>query len=206
MKHKIVFLLTMLITLCAMSIISFADTISNIQLTDDGYVTWDYDGDESAISGFEIRLSRNENWIGVKHYTYSKKFDLNPLMNTEGLYYAQIKPMKNGTNNDEIRCSETIYVSKEQAEKNKEKFSPQNEKYSDGRPNYDRIINFGWFDEDGKYIYRTMDGTKIQNYYTYSNGDMYYLDENGYMVTDSLILINGDLKYFDTSGKLVKKE
>lgn len=64
----------------------------------------------------------------------------------------------------------------------------------------------GWFQEDGhwKYINDAKPNLPYKNLHTKIDGNMYYFDENGYMVTGWYQLKNGSWRYYGNDGALVK--
>ena len=64
---------------------------------------------------------------------------------------------------------------------------------------YEGTITGGWFiDETGKKKYRKPDGTFITNTWLNADDETYYMDENGYMLTDT---ITPDGKYVNINGE-----
>ena len=64
---------------------------------------------------------------------------------------------------------------------------------------YEGTITGGWFiDETGKKKYRKPDGTFITNTWLNADDETYYMDENGYMLTDT---ITPDGKYVNANGE-----
>ena len=64
---------------------------------------------------------------------------------------------------------------------------------------YNGTITGGWFiDETGKKKYRKPDGTFITNTWLNADDETYYMDENGYMLTDT---ITPDGKYVNVNGE-----
>ena len=64
---------------------------------------------------------------------------------------------------------------------------------------YNGTITGGWFiDETGKKKYRKPDGTFITNTWLNADDETYYMDENGYMLTDT---ITPDGKYVNANGE-----
>ena len=64
---------------------------------------------------------------------------------------------------------------------------------------YEGTITGGWFiDETGKKKYRKPDGTFITNTWLNADEETYYMDENGYMLTDT---ITPDGKYVNANGE-----
>ena len=64
---------------------------------------------------------------------------------------------------------------------------------------YEGTITGGWFiDETGKKKYRKPDGTFITNTWLKADDETYYMDENGYMLTDT---ITPDGKYVNVNGE-----
>ena len=63
---------------------------------------------------------------------------------------------------------------------------------------------YTWYQVDGIWHCKDKDGDDYSQAWAKSGSDMYWLDENGEMATDTLIDEDDNLYYVDSEGKMVK--
>lgn len=189
---------------------SFLGPVSGAQLGADGRASWE--AAQNALN-YEMRYIVNGTKKGAKLFTAGTSYDMSPLMQEQGSYSLQIRPLSvQGKPGDWIETN-SVSVSPETAQKNRALYEVQKELiYADEQNKTPdsatvRYLNMGWQTAaDGKLWYKNQDGTYPQLDWLLIDGAWYFFDAQGYMIKDQQLSWGPDLYRFGEDGKMLEEK
>lgn len=170
--------------------------------TDHGYGSWT----DAGAAWYELRFYAGGRLRGGKRITGGTRYDFRPLMQSEGSYHYMVRPVTASGGTGEWVESEILAVTREDAERNREKFALLTETDGDGSapPVSVSYLNTGWQgDADGRLWYREQDGTYPQQNWLPEDGNWYFFDGDGYLVRESYVKWGTDTYYLDSEGRMM---
>lgn len=183
---------------------SFLGEIQEARWGTDGRGSW-----EAAAGAFLYRLQlKTPAGKVIRAETGGLEYDFSPLMQKEGDYHFQVRPVAEGGKTGEWTQGGMISLSKDQAAANAVRykvdyrlhFTGEEKTPSNCRKEY---LNTGWQKENGKVWYRNPDGSYIQNNWLLEGTDWYYFGGDGYRKTDAYVTWGGKEYYVESDGRML---
>lgn len=137
---------------------------------------------------YSVMLFKDSKRIGYTHRTQGNSYNFGPLMKEKGIYHYKVYPLSINEKKGIPVESEWYSVDESEAEKYRSEYETVKMKFP------------GWEQDETGWRYWQKDGIFPQESWLFLDGDWYYFDSCGYMVTDRLIPRNGRQYYLNTDG------
>lgn len=188
-----------------LSLPSLSETVGDVteaNWTDNHMASWN----EAYNAGnYQVKLYRNDKAIHTTQTTSMPYLDLAPLMTREGTYRFKVRAVNvvKSENTSEWMESGDIYLSKEEADKNKELYGTAVE-HGYTEPGQALEPQVGWNKDNIGWWYLNPDNTYTTSNWQYINDKWYFFDSRGYMQTGWILWnhqyyycdpVNGDMWY-----------
>lgn len=175
--------------------------------------TWDESGKakwSSAMNAntYLLILYRDGRAIGHDYETEGTTYNFAPLMQKPGSYTYTVKAKDANDQISKRTESDSYSVSEEVADANRERYAIEYEivDTSLGPAANSNILNGGWQEEDGKYWYRLDNGMFPQSTWYQIDGDWYWFDEDGYIITNQKKMWKGKEYFLGKDGRMQGNE
>lgn len=183
---------------------SFLGEIQDAKWGADGRGRW-----EAAAGALLYRLQlRMPSGKVFRVETGGLEYDFSPLMQTEGDYQFQVRPVTEEGKTGEWTEGGMISLPKDQAAANAARYKVNYRLHFTGEEKtpancWKEYLNTGWQEENGKVWYRNQDGSYIQDNWLLDGTDWYYFDGSGYRKTDAYTTWGGKDYYFGLDGRML---
>ncbi len=165
--------------------------ISEVTLTDSGYVYWD-----APIGGgsYDIRLYRNDNLVSTTDITTdATEYNLKDYMNRAGSYYVRVRACnaKKPGNKSAWTDSALVTIDSARANEIREGLS------------FERPLKGEWTKVDAGWTYQYEDGSYVAPGWIYLDDHWFYFDPESIMMTGWITVDGEDYYMDDITGRML---